>query len=319
MRTAVTIVTGFLGSGKTTLLRHVVEQGLRGRRVALIVNELGEMGFDGQVIEGVNVSRMIELTSGCICCSIGTDFLVAVEEIRMLVEPELIIVETTGVAEPWSLMRQVRAADLPLDAIVTVVDAANVNRELELAAVARQQIRAADFLVLNKCDLATTDQLDAVRALLHSQNDRAAIIETVKGNLAAGLIFGAATLDPQRPLAEPSNHLASDQIETIAWRHDIPLERAQIEAALCELPRQVYRAKGIIHCTDAPWPTLVSQVCGRVDYETTRLKTPPPALNQLVLIGSGLHDQSATLLARLAACADTPDRVADWQRRRDEM
>src|SRR5262249_48415457 len=100
MRPAVAIITGFLGSGNTPLVRHLVEHGLGGRQVALIVKEFGEVGFDGRAVEGLNVERMVELTGGCICCSLGSDFLLAVEEIVELIAPELILIETTGLAEP---------------------------------------------------------------------------------------------------------------------------------------------------------------------------------------------------------------------------
>jgi G3E family GTPase len=319
MAPPVSIVTGFLGSGKTTLLSTMLERGIGGRRVALIVNEIGEIGFDGQVVEGTNVERMIELTSGCICCSIGTDFLLAVEEIIETVAPELIIIETTGLAEPWSLIRQVRASGLPLDAVVTLVDAAHINQELDMSPVARWQIRAADFLVLNKCDLVAAADLAQVRSLLREQNSRAAIFETVRGAIDGGILFGAALHEPHNDQGMPatSDHLRDEGIATIAWRNDTPLERQRLEATLRELPPQVYRAKGLVHCTDAPWPSRVNIVCGRVDYETTRLKHPPQQLNQLVLIGADLATLRDDLLSCLEACADTPGRAADWRARQD--
>jgi G3E family GTPase len=326
MAPPITVITGFLGSGKTTLLRHVLEHGLAGRRVALIVNEIGEVGFDGQVIGGTSAADMVELTSGCICCSVGTDFLLALEEIMELAAPDLIIVETTGLAEPWGIIRQVRASGLPLDAVVTLVDAANIGRALELSPVAGWQIRAADFLVLNKCDLATPAKLDALRALLREQNERAAIFTTVRGALDAGILFappvsaaGTGAFSP--PAAAPavsegtSAHLDQDRITTLLWQGAAPLERARLEAALGALPPEIYRAKGLVHCTDAPWPSPVHIVCGRVDYETTRLKSPPAHLNQLVFIGRRLAPLRDELFARLDACADTPERAAAWQAR----
>lgn len=317
MTPPISIVTGFLGSGKTTLLRHVLAHGIGGRRVALLVNELGTIGFDGQAMAGLNVARMIELTSGCICCSIGTDFLLAVEEIIATVEPDLIIVETTGVAEPSGLIRQIRAGDLPLDAIITLVDAANIVHQLELSPVAAWQLRAADFLVLNKCDLVTETTLTEVRTLLHESNPRAALFETSHGMVETSVLFGVGRDVSRSENDEPESydHLHAEQIATLLWRSDIPLERVRFETAMRDLPPQVYRAKGYVHCTDAPWPTLVNFVAGRSDYEATRFKAPPSFLNQLVLIGTELDSLQADLFTRLDACTDTAERATAWQAR----
>jgi len=318
MTAPISIVTGFLGSGKTTLLRHLLEQGIAGQRIALIVNEIGEVGFDGHAVAGLNVAQMIELTSGCICCSIGTDFLLAVEEILTLAAPDLIIVETTGLAEPSGLIRQARAGDLPLDAIVTLVDVANIAQQLEQSPVAAWQLRAADFLVLNKCDLVSAAELAQVHALLQEHNGRATRCETSHGQIDPRRLFAGPVLPrPDATDPPPHDHLHTEQIGTLLWQTDAPLERTRIEAVMRELPPQIYRAKGYVHCTDAPWPALVNVVSGRVDYETTRFKQTPAYLNQLVFIGSAIAELQPALFARLAACVDTAERAADWQARRD--
>src|SRR5262245_65304307 len=149
---AVDILTGFLGSGKTTLLRHVLDHGLRGKPVAVIMNEIGEIGIDGCVVTGLSaVETMVELSSGCMCCTIDEyRFDLAVQEIVETTRPHLIIIESTGLADPEPLAYRVKNAGLGLDAIITVVDAANVERQLREAEVTRTPIEAADFLVVNK-------------------------------------------------------------------------------------------------------------------------------------------------------------------------
>src|SRR5215207_10287598 len=99
MATSASIITGFLGSGKTTLLRGLLVRGLGQRRVALIVNEIGQIGFDGRVLADTGATQIIELTSGCICCALGSDFLLAVEELIAIASPDLILIETSGLAE----------------------------------------------------------------------------------------------------------------------------------------------------------------------------------------------------------------------------
>ena len=141
---AVDIVTGFLGSGKTTLLSHVLAHGLKGKPVAVVMNEIGEVGIDGRVVTGLNyVEKMVELSSGCICCSIDEyRFDLAIQELIETVHPHLIIIESTGLADPDPLTYRVKAAGLKLDAVITVVDAANVERFVKETEVATAQIAA---------------------------------------------------------------------------------------------------------------------------------------------------------------------------------
>src|SRR5262249_21530398 len=135
---AVDILTGFLGSGKTTLLRHVLDHGLRGKPVAVIMNEIGEIGIDGRAITGLSaVEKMVEVSSGCICCQIDDyKFDLAVQEIIETTQPHVIIIESTGLADPEPLVYRVKTAGLNLDAVITVVDAANVDRHLRETEVA---------------------------------------------------------------------------------------------------------------------------------------------------------------------------------------
>src|SRR5437870_3161596 len=175
MRTvAVDILTGFLGSGKTTLLGHVLAHGLRGKPVAVIMNEIGEVGIDGRVITGLaNVEKMVELSSGCICCSIDDyRFDLAIQEIIETAKPHLVIIESTGLADPEPLAYRVKNAGLGLDAVITVVDAANFERQLGERDVTRAQIEAADFLVVNKTALVGDSALAAVERRVTRRKQR---------------------------------------------------------------------------------------------------------------------------------------------------
>src|SRR6185295_12319673 len=143
-----------------------------GQRVAIIMNEIGEVGIDGKVVTGLSaVEKMVELASGCICCSIDDyRFDLAVQEIIETAKPHLIIIESTGLADPEPLAYRVKNSGLGLDAIITVVDAANVERELRETEVARAQIEAADFLVVNKIDLVDAATLARVGKRLGKLN-----------------------------------------------------------------------------------------------------------------------------------------------------
>ena len=158
-RTPITLITGPLGSGKTTLLRHILAT--KAAKIAIVMNEFGEIAIDTKVIEGKNV-RIAELGGGCVCCSLLGEFEAAVNEIIEKVAPEMIIVETTGLAEPEALAFNIQEA-LPqcrLDGVVSVIDADMLVRFPELGHTTRLQIEGADILLLNKIDLVDATEIE---------------------------------------------------------------------------------------------------------------------------------------------------------------
>lgn len=306
-----TIVTGFLGSGKTTLLRSVLARGAGGRRVAVLVNEFGAVGLDGMALTQSGSAPVIELPGGCLCCAAGTDFLVAIEEL-LDYAPTQIIVETSGLAEPSAVVRRAHEAGLPVDAVVAVVDAVNLPVALAASPVTAWQIRAADLIVLSKVDLTSeaiqADAIQRVRAL----NSRAALLPVVQGQLAPDLLFGPQAVGGER--GADSSHEPGDGFRSLVWQHAHPLRRDALLAALNDLPATVYRLKGLVHCTDAPWPDEVQGVAGRLRLSSFRPKQPLTPLNTLVLIGPAraLDDLAPTLVVRLDGCSDTPERAVAW-------
>lgn len=180
MKTPLTLITGALGSGKTTLLRHVIAS--VPKKMALLVNEFGEIAIDSRVIEGKNV-RMAELAGGCVCCSLIGEFEAAVAEIIEKVAPELLIVEATGVAEPDALIFDIQnnldnLADVRLDGVVTVVDAEGLLHYPELGHTTKMQIEAADLIVLNKRDLVAEPELARLKEKLARLKPGVPILET---------------------------------------------------------------------------------------------------------------------------------------------
>src|SRR5437667_3403104 len=158
LRTPITLVTGPLGSGKTTLLRHILET--KPAKMAIVMNEFGEIAIDTKIIEGKNV-RIAELGGGCVCCSLLGEFEAAVNEIIERVEPEIIIVETTGLAEPEALVFDIQEA-LPqcrLDGVVSVIDADMLVRFPEIGHTTRLRIEGADILLLHKIVLVEPVQI----------------------------------------------------------------------------------------------------------------------------------------------------------------
>ena len=306
-----TIVTGFLGSGKTTLLRALLEGGAGGRRLALLVNEFGQVGLDGAALARAGGAPIIELAGGCVCCEAGADFLVAIEAL-LDTAPDQIVVEASGLAEPGGIIRRALAAGLKLDAVVAVADAANLDVALATLPVATWQLRSADLIVLSKCDLVGPADRAAVESRLRELNPRAAIIPAAHGVVPPALLFGPRMADAALAVA-PEHH--ANGFAALTWRSDVPLRRAALEEVLRALPRTIYRAKGLVHCSDAPWPDELHLVAGRHTLTAVRLRVPVAPLNTLVFLGPQLDAHAEALHATLDACADTAERVVVWRER----
>ncbi|MBI5504792.1 MAG: GTP-binding protein [Deltaproteobacteria bacterium] len=193
-RVAVDIVTGFLGSGKTTLLRGLLASAPARERIAVIVNEIGEIGIDGRVLSGFDfLENVVELSDGCICCSIDEyrfDF--AIDELRRRLDPTLIVIETTGVADPAPAIERVRRCGLGLDAVITVVDALSWTRAWRVSGAARRQIEAADFLVMSKLDLVDSRARARLESKLRRLAPRAVVLAVDHGALATDVLLATS-------------------------------------------------------------------------------------------------------------------------------
>ena len=307
-RIGVDIVTGFLGAGKTTLLAHALSGPLARPDVVFIVNEIGQIGLDGRVLTGLaSVERIVELPSGCICCSIeDARFDLAVRELVDRYDPALIVIETTGLADPTPLEQRVLAAGLGLDAVITVVDAAALDTALRHSRVVRRQVSAADFIVLSKADLCSPSQLARVRRRLARWNRRALVIDAVRGKVKTDILFGLG-VSRYRAAANPASardgngHLAEDGIASVALRGERPLDRARFERFLGRLPANVLRAKGVVSFADTPWRCVFNYTCGR--YEMDWIQWPGAAAGaEAVFIGRDIARAEPVLSDGLARC-----------------
>ena len=189
----INLLFGFLGSGKTTLLRHILGERAGERKMAVIVNEFGDVGVDGDVIAGDNVN-LVELTSGCLCCTLRGSLMSAVEELREKAGVEQIVVEATGVASPGDMLEDLNdsriAHQLDIGPLVTVVDAPKFTRlQQMLGEFYEEQVENADVLVLNKIDLATPDDLDNARAAVREINPDAALLFAEQGDTDLALLL----------------------------------------------------------------------------------------------------------------------------------
>ncbi|MDZ7823401.1 MAG: cobalamin biosynthesis protein CobW [Ahrensia sp.] len=224
-----TIITGFLGAGKTTLIRNLL-QNAEGKKIALIINEFGDLGVDGDLLKGCGIETcteddIIELNNGCICCTVADDFIPTMAKLlERDIRPDHIIIETSGLALPQPLVAAFNWPEIKtqvtVDGVITVIDAAAVSEgrfahdhdkldaqraadeeldhESPLEELFEDQIRAADMIVLNKADLIDAAGLEAVRANVQSQSDRPLkMVHAEHGKLPLSVLLGmsAATED----------------------------------------------------------------------------------------------------------------------------
>ena len=286
------LVGGSLGSGKTTLLQHLLQQELG--RVAIVVNEFGEIGIDGQVLEGKNV-RLIELSGGCVCCSLAGEFEAAIAELIATVNPDRILVETTGVAEADALVLDIeeRLPLVRLETVIVVVDADVCRRFSRWGYVERTQIETADILLINKTDLVGREDLEEVRKRLRECREGAILIETSFARLDPGLIAVKPAAE-RRTAAIGTLH--DHAYSTFTWESDLELERTGFEEAVASWPEEVYRAKGFVRLEDGLW--LFNYVAGRWQLDPVGEGRPG-----VVWIGPGIEGLAAAIVARLEACA----------------
>lgn len=306
---SVDIVTGFLGSGKTTLISHLLSTGAEGERIAVVMNEIGDVGIDGRTITGLEyLENVVELNSGCICCTIDdVRFDLAMQELVETVRPTLIVVESTGLADPDPMVYRLKQSGLALDAVICVVDAVNAAAYLRSTEVAAAQIRAADFLVLNKTDLASPRQITGVRRRLARLNRRAMVEEVERGRVATDLLVGTAVRryrslqrGPRTPRSV-SDHMRRDAIASFTYVTRAELDLARFERLLARLPRSIYRAKGLLRLRDNDWSCLFNFTCGR--YELNWIKLYDRAADsQAVFIGRDLDRLEARIRRALAGC-----------------
>lgn len=315
-----TVIGGFLGAGKTTLLNHVLATGLN-ERTTLLINDFGKVNIDASLIAWQH-GEVIQLTNGCMCCSIGGDFSQAL--LRVLAQrdpPERIIVEASGVSDPWKIAQiGLTGPRLQLDSVIVLADAATVRlhtRDRYIGDVLLSQLRAADLLLLNKVDLIDRQQRSELRAWLAEVTPRASIIDSVNGAVSLDILFDQVH-EPRVPGTHGSilgkdrgwQGLRHDDL-FFRWQFasDSVFDEDRLRCVLEGLPGEVLRLKGFVRLSGAPDQRSVLQCVGR----RCRLDSAPADRSgggtQLVAIGSPANFDTRILEhALLQALSGSPKR-----------
>ena len=298
----VTIITGFLGSGKTTLLNHILNNA-QGLKVAVLVNEFGDINIDSQLLVSGD-QTMVELSNGCICCTINESLVDAVYQVLEREERiDYLVIETTGLADPLPIMMTFVGTELKnltrLDSVLGVVDAEAFGSALLKHSVYANQLVYSDVILLNKTDLVSEEKAAAVEQDIHLLKSDARILSCSLQSasdlpLSAILDVGLTDVETyaisEKEISERelSNHLVSDHFISMPFRSDRPFDFTKFEHFLVQqLPENIFRAKGILWFADQPH-RYIFQLSGKRCSLSPDTQTRPTQ-NQLVFIGHKLN------------------------------
>jgi G3E family GTPase len=306
VRLPVTIVTGFLGSGKTTLVNHILAN-QHGLRVAVMVNEIGDVAIDSELIVGV-ADDMVELSNGCICCSINNDLVDAIFRVlRREPAVDYLIVETSGLADPLPVVLTFLRSEfrdlVRVDSIVAIADAESFSLDLFESKAAANQLGYADVVLLNKCDLVSREEAAAVELKIRTISGGARVVHTTRTEIPLPLILSTGLFQSDRYFGEHAHeHIAQDGFDAVSFESDRPFSADKFQSFLEHLPLNVFRAKGVLAIEGSSKRHVFHFVGKR--FTLDEVGGLLPNQNRLVLIGQKLCAEQ--LRARLAACLATP-------------
>lgn len=318
----VTLLTGFLGAGKTTLLNYIL-QAEHGMHVAVLVNDFGNINVDSHLVFGVE-GEAISLANGCICCTIRDDLLTtALEIVQRADRPEYLLVEASGVSDPWAVAETFLLPELRplfhLDSIIAVVDAEYVHQCGDYTGLIIDQVSAADIVIVNKSDLVGADERAQVLAWVRQIVPRARLLEATYGVVPLQLLLnvgkyrlpldgmGAGIVAQAQP-AHSHVHNHDADFATWSFESDQPFALLALRDALKTLPATIFRGKGVLYLAEMPRHRLTMHMVGiRITMTAGAAWESSRPSTQLVMIGPPGSIDADELTQRFTAClVDAP-------------
>ncbi len=301
----VTVLTGYLGAGKTTLLNRILTE-QHGRKYAVVINEFGELGVDNDLVVDTD-EEVFEMNNGCICCTVRGDLIRIIGGLMKRRDRfDGIIVETTGLADPAPVAQTFFADEdvkraTKLDAIVTVVDAKHLPARLDDSPEAEEQIAFADIIVLNKMDLVTAEEADAVEKRIRAINPYAEIRRAEKSNVPIESVLGRDAFNLARILErEPEflsgedDHEHDSEIASVSFEVERPIDperfNAWIGQVLATKGQDLLRTKGILYYAGETRRFAFQAVHMIADGDYIgEIKPDDPRRSRIVFIGRDLN------------------------------